>query len=87
MGVYKFCVVKPIHQSHCVFPIVFYFYFFSVKEMSCHFNVFHLQITVLSKNDAKSSDSLVLIWGFPGRPSGKEPACQCRRHKRCGFDH
>ena len=21
--------------------------------------------------------------GFPG---GKEPTCQCRRHKRCGFD-
>ena len=24
--------------------------------------------------------------GFPGGPSGKEPACQCRRLKRCGFD-
>ena len=24
--------------------------------------------------------------GFPGGASGKEPACQCRRHKRCGFD-
>ena len=24
--------------------------------------------------------------GFPGAASGKEPACQCRRHKRCGFD-
>jgi len=24
--------------------------------------------------------------GFPGNASGKEPACQCRRHKRCGFD-
>ena len=23
--------------------------------------------------------------GFPGSTSGKEPACQCRRHKRCGF--
>ena len=23
---------------------------------------------------------------FPGGTSGKEPACQCRRHKRCGFD-
>ena len=30
-----------------------------------------------------------LIWtglGFPGRASGKEPACPCRRHKRCRFD-
>ena len=24
--------------------------------------------------------------GSPGGTSGKEPACQCRRHKRCGFD-
>ena len=24
--------------------------------------------------------------GFPGGPSGNEPACQCRRHKRQGFD-
>ena len=24
--------------------------------------------------------------GFPGGAVGKEPACQCRRHKRCGFN-
>ena len=24
--------------------------------------------------------------GFPDGASSKEPACQCRRHKRCGFD-
>ena len=24
--------------------------------------------------------------GFPGGASGKEPTCQCRRLKRCGFD-
>ena len=24
--------------------------------------------------------------GFPGSDSGKEHTCQCRRHKRCGFD-
>ena len=24
--------------------------------------------------------------GFPGGASGTEPACQCRRHKRRGFD-
>ena len=23
--------------------------------------------------------------GFPGRASGKESTCQCRRHRRCGF--
>ena len=25
-------------------------------------------------------------WVFPGGVSGKESACQCRRHKRCRFD-
>ena len=25
--------------------------------------------------------------GFPGGTSNKETACQCKRHKRCGFDH
>ena len=24
--------------------------------------------------------------GFPGSASGKEPICQCRRHKRLGFN-
>ena len=24
--------------------------------------------------------------GFPGGTSGKEPTCQCRRHKRCGLN-
>ena len=26
-----------------------------------------------------------LLLGFPGSASGKEPTCQCRRRKRCGF--
>ena len=25
-------------------------------------------------------------WGFPGGASGREPACQCRRHKRRRFN-
>ena len=28
----------------------------------------------------------VLLRGFPGGTSGKEPTCQCRRRKRHGFD-
>ena len=27
-----------------------------------------------------------MILGFPGGTSGKEPRCQCRRHKRCSFN-
>ena len=30
--------------------------------------------------------SFVNLWGFPGCARGKEPACQCTRHKRCWFD-
>ena len=26
-----------------------------------------------------------LLWGFPGGANGKEPACQCSKHKRCRF--
>ena len=26
------------------------------------------------------------VWGFPGGISGKESVCQCRRHKRHGFN-
>ena len=29
---------------------------------------------------------LLPIGGFPGGSSGKEPICQCRRHKRHGFN-
>ena len=40
--------------------------------------------------DSSSQISLFeyhLFKGFPGgTTSGKEPACQCRRHKRRGFD-
>ena len=27
-----------------------------------------------------------ICWGFPGGSVSKEPACQCRRCKRCSFD-
>ena len=29
---------------------------------------------------------LIDTLGFPGDASGKESTCQCRRHKRCGFN-
>ena len=30
--------------------------------------------------------SVCTCMGFSGGAGGKEPACQCRRHKRCGFN-
>ena len=35
---------------------------------------------------SSSSSRRGLLMGFPGGASGKGPACQCRKHKRCGFD-
>ena len=35
---------------------------------------------------AKSKFQPLSCMGFPGGASGKEPACQCRRNKRCIFD-
>ena len=31
-------------------------------------------------------NNLCIALGFPRRHSGKETACQCRKHKRCRFD-
>ena len=36
--------------------------------------------------DLESSPGSSTSWGFPGVASGKEPTCQCRRHKSPGFD-
>ena len=36
----------------------------------------------LEGNSVSSSEFWVSM-GFPGDTSGKEPTCQCRRHKRC----
>ena len=42
---------------------------------------------------AHNESSVISFWtninvngGFPHGPSGKEPVCQCRRHKRCRVD-
>ena len=37
----------------------------------------------LSSSNIKPACSL---WGFAGGSAGKESSCQCRKHKRCGFD-
>ena len=41
-----------------------------------------------SRQTNYSKDLAILLgtWGFAGSTSGKDPACQCRKHKRGGFD-
>ena len=46
-------------------------------------------MTVFNRSDriaGSFSFILTVSWGFLGGSSGKEPTCQCRGHKRCGFD-
>ena len=40
----------------------------------------------LGRNPHTHTHTLSHILGFPGGTSGKELACQCRRHRRHGFD-
>ena len=40
----------------------------------------------LSLSVSHGGESVTPFLGFPGGASGKEPACQCRRHKGCGFN-
>ena len=51
---------------------------------------FHRQRTPMDYSPwgCKESDMTeqLTFRGFPGSTSSKEPACQCRRHKRHGFD-
>ena len=37
-------------------------------------------------NKDQQQQCVYKLLGFPGGTGGKENACQCRRHKRCGFD-
>ena len=60
----------------------------SVKESSCNVETW---VQPLSREDPLEKKiathfSILPSIGFPGVARGKEPACQCRRHKRCRFD-
>ena len=55
------------------------------KSQTCKiaFSVFSL---LICWNSIYIEDKYICIVGFPRGSSGKEPACQCRKHKRHGFD-
>ena len=42
--------------------------------------------TLFRHPDYKFPEGWGYLWFFPDGDSGKEPTCQCRRHKRLGFD-
>ena len=55
---------------------------------ACNFGIKEVPLTTLTciKCDFPFSGEVHNYEGFPGGTSCKEPACQCRRHKRLGFD-
>ena len=69
---YSWLIVFQVHSK----VIQFYVYTYIILEIIFHYRLLQ---------DIKYS-SLCYTVGFPGGASGKEPTCQCRRHKRHGFD-
>ena len=62
-------------------------YYSPIKKKQCTAAVWmDLETTTLSQPDREKYITHMWNLGFPGATSGKEPACQCRRHKRHMFD-
>ena len=62
--------------------------FKSIKSLALSFCIVQLSHPNMTtgKSIALTRGCLCCNLGFPGGPSGKEPAYQCRRHKRLRFD-
>ena len=43
-------------------------------------------VTLIRSPHCKADQPYLLSTGLPGGPGGKEPACQCRRPKKCEFN-
>ena len=52
-------------------------FFIHITQYECSQIIFHM---------LKNCVFLIGILGFPGGSSGKEPTCQCKRHKSLGLD-
>ena len=58
----------------------------SALPSGTHLNLITPQIPRLHTPSHWGLGFNIQLWGFPGGIRGKEPTCQCRRHKRCEFD-
>ena len=73
---------------HCMFQNTLW----TDSNLISYFSLFLLFITwktvqvVFHRSSASILDMSYFQWVFPGGASGKEPACQCRRCKRGGFN-
>ena len=69
-------ILAPSMSSACLLPVENFSQRESlIREMRTFKIVNRGQIIIMY--------SLSIVKGFPGCASGKEPACQCRRHNRC----
>ena len=70
-------------QSDSVMCISIFFRFFSIIG---YYKILNIVPVLYSRTSLFMSHMVVYIWGLPGGGSGKEAACQCRRHKRLRFN-
>ena len=62
-------------------PLIMYFKFSITVEVNME-----MQDLLIAQGSWVNSTLLTPQWGFPAGASGKVPPCQCRRHKRYGFN-
>ena len=80
--------VRPGFASwlHCLITLASY-----LPALSLHSSLFPVWIISMLQGHCENwvvrhCVYVEMIEGFPGGASGKEPTCQCRRHRRCRFD-
>ena len=84
------CACLPVQQAHLPSGIL------QPTSPWSHSSSLYIQgqqssegLAIMLKVGPRQSQDLspgTLTSGFPGSSSGEEPACQCRRHRRPGFD-
>ena len=61
-------------------------WFFNIMVIVLENKIYFIANNVLITIQDKNYTYICKHMGFPGSVSGKEPTCQCRRHKRSGFN-
>ena len=82
MPSYHFILCRPLLLQPSIFPSI---RVFSNESALCirWSKYWSFSFSISPSNEYSG---LISFKGFPGAPSGKEPACQCRRLKRHKFD-
>jgi len=79
---YHFILCHPLLLQPSIFPSIRVF----SNESALRIRWSKYWSFSFSISPSNEYSGLISFKGFPGGPSGKEPACQCRRRKRCKFN-